>query len=500
LNIVSKINYGYENIEPVIIAMMAVEKNILLIGRHGSGKTRLAKYLSMGYEQDKFVFYDATKDDMISIAGLPDPEAMKKGKIEFIPHERTIWDKTTIVIDEITRATKETQNLYLSILEERNLFGKQLVYKTLIATANPESYAAANKLDEALLDRFYAVIKIPEFSSIRSEDAKKIMEMNLIEPDIKKEELVDVFEKIKSKYDELKKDEKTKNMLMEYASQFISLLISHIKTNKIAVYLSPRSFARNYIETLFALSAYYSCFSKGEPFVKAAIDAYQYALMYKLIEVDLKVFQNIHKNLEHYLKSDLKSKQKVKALETEIFEARSKGIKKFLEFLNTKREEIEKQLDKESLDHIVNHILRVTSKDRNLFYRVDIAVWLGLITKQNNNKLLKRVDPNLINDLKGSLKMTINNLFDDFYELIKECNEEIINEASSFEEIRIAKLISTFTANIDSDGFSENYSGNNLFIKKELIRITAKLDPAKKNNKEIFKKEFLNIFSVLNRK
>ena len=117
LGILDAINYGYRQLEPVIVGLMAMHKSFMLIGRHGTGKTRLARALSLGYGAHGFVFYDATKDDLVSIAGIPDPEALRNGRLRFVPHERAIWDKSTVVVDEITRAGKESQNLWLEILE-----------------------------------------------------------------------------------------------------------------------------------------------------------------------------------------------------------------------------------------------------------------------------------------------------------------------------------------------------------------------------------------------
>src|SRR6266850_3943790 len=103
LNLLRRVNHGYDHLEPTVVGLMATHKSFMLIGRHGTGKTRLARLLSRGYGDKGFVFYDATKDDLISIAGIPDPESLKRGRLHFVPHERSIWDKSTIVVDEITR-------------------------------------------------------------------------------------------------------------------------------------------------------------------------------------------------------------------------------------------------------------------------------------------------------------------------------------------------------------------------------------------------------------
>ena len=111
LNLLDRINYGYGELEPIVVGLMAMSKSFMLIGRHGVGKSRLARVLSRGSGAQGFVFYDATKDDLITIAGVPDPESIKAGHLRFVPHQRSIWDKSTVVVDEITRAGKESQNL-----------------------------------------------------------------------------------------------------------------------------------------------------------------------------------------------------------------------------------------------------------------------------------------------------------------------------------------------------------------------------------------------------
>jgi MoxR-like ATPase len=172
--LLGRINHGYDHLAPVLLGLVALGKHILLIGRHGTGKTRLARILASGIGDGSFAFFDATKDDLVAIAGIPDVTAMQDGVLRFVPHARTIWGKTTIVVDEITRATRENQNLWLEILEARTCFGLPLACRCIIATANPTSYAAAFQLDEALLDRFHAVLPVPEFQEgVNAEDVTR---------------------------------------------------------------------------------------------------------------------------------------------------------------------------------------------------------------------------------------------------------------------------------------------------------------------------------------
>ena len=176
--LLDRVVVGYDKIEPVIMANVALGKNFILIGRHGTCKTTLARTLAQGYGGPSVV-YDATKNDIVSICGIPKTKALEEGRFEFAIGERTIWDKQLIVIDELGRATKENQNILLEILQERTCFGQKLEYKIVIATMNPETYAASLRLDEALLDRFYAVLPVPDFAKgIKRDVVLRILEMN----------------------------------------------------------------------------------------------------------------------------------------------------------------------------------------------------------------------------------------------------------------------------------------------------------------------------------
>src|SRR3989304_6654348 len=110
--ILSSLVIGFDKIEPVVVANVAIERNVILVGRHGTCKSTLARELAKGYG-GSFVIYDATKDDIISICGIPKTKVLEEGRLEFAIGDRTIWDKSLIVIDEIGRATKENQNILL---------------------------------------------------------------------------------------------------------------------------------------------------------------------------------------------------------------------------------------------------------------------------------------------------------------------------------------------------------------------------------------------------
>jgi len=403
MNIVETINYGYGHLEPVILGLMAMNKNFLLIGRHGAGKSRLAKILSQGYGQQGYVFYDATKDDLISIAGIPNPEAIKTGQLKFTPHQRSIWDKSTVVVDEITRATKENQNLWLEILEERTCFGMPLSYRTLIATANPESYAAAFKLDEALLDRFYAVLPIPDLQeNMGVRELSRILSLNMVQrPEIEAETIARVFTEIQAAHRSL-----LKNGASERITPYISQLFSELlraerqKEEGQRTYISPRTYARTFPETLLAVAAYYEIAGNSEPLLAAAEDTVKYALATKY-KLNTNYVIQLHQTFKNLLKSEgISESEKMRfslsALST--FEER-------LAYLQEKGPEVLKTLKKDEVEKFLGTLLQGASKEGEKEKLVHLKKVLDDIGYTGD--ILRQVDGNLILTLNSAISTFI---------------------------------------------------------------------------------------------
>jgi MoxR-like ATPase len=299
--LLNRLIHGYDDLEPVILGLMATDKSFILIGRHGTGKTKMAKWLSQGYGDGSFVFYDATKDDLISIAGIPDPESIKVGKLRFIGHERSIWDKSVIVVDEITRAAKENQNLWLEILEEHTCFGLPLKYRSIIATANPESYAAAFQLDEALLDRFYAVIPVPEMQNgIDSYDIRQMVNLSLMNGgDVSKNEILKVFNEIKQAQLSLISEGAAEKISM-YLAEIIPPILNMLREQN-NLYMSPRTYCHILPEAILSIAAYFKVAGSAEPLQNAAIQALRYSVATKLQTNPLAIEQH-HRSASVILK------------------------------------------------------------------------------------------------------------------------------------------------------------------------------------------------------
>ncbi len=236
--------YGLEEIENHIFAGLVTGDPVLLVGRHGSAKTMLARKIAECLDA-KFIAYDASKALFDDVIGFPNPKTLANGVLDYIPTPISIWDKEFVLIDEISRANTSMQNKWLEIIRSRQLMGKAIPnLKYVFSAMNPASiYSGAVALDPALSGRFAFVLLVPEVFTMSTDNIKNIM-MNLSdddgvalkrsanEPGQKKaalaiRELIDqsrnLYPKIAEKYNE---------KLSEYIVKFASnMLINKIKVD-----------------------------------------------------------------------------------------------------------------------------------------------------------------------------------------------------------------------------------------------------------------------------
>ncbi|MBE0426930.1 MAG: AAA family ATPase [Nitrospirae bacterium] len=357
MGILSGLAVGYEQIEPVIVSNVALDRNIILVGRHGTCKTTLARELAKGYE-GSFVIYDATKDDIISICGIPKTKALEEGVFDFAIGERTIWDKKLIVIDEIGRATKENQNILLEILQEKTCFGKKLAYRTLIATMNPESYAASLRLDEALLDRFYCVINVPDFyKGAPKKSISDIVMMNLNQQRMTTTDgLVEAYAKVRNNYEELKR------LAIDAVATYVSHLLE-VLTGSGDRYISPRRYTMLADEILI-IGAYYLYTEESKYLEKAARMALNYAIALPL-KIELAKLYSLHNNFRQFLDIEGAKNTKVMQLRAEI--ARLRNDEEKTEFIIRNLKDIAEHLKQDEATNLMGLALeKCKDKERAL--------------------------------------------------------------------------------------------------------------------------------------
>ncbi|MFZ4499316.1 MAG: AAA family ATPase, partial [Burkholderiales bacterium] len=106
---------GLESIEPVILAAIATETPLLLIGAHGTAKSlmlsRLCEALELSWRH-----YNASLVNYDDLIGYPLPDA--QGQLKFIQTPASVWGAAAVFIDELSRARPDMLNRLFPIIHE----------------------------------------------------------------------------------------------------------------------------------------------------------------------------------------------------------------------------------------------------------------------------------------------------------------------------------------------------------------------------------------------
>jgi len=176
---------GWSNLEPVLLAALASEEPLLLIGPHGSAKSFLLERLAQALELN-YRFYNASLINYDDLVGIPMPDEERKS-LRYISTPSAIWGAEVVFVDEINRTRPELQNKLFPIIHERRVQGialEQLRYRWAAMNPPPSAeatedamdvYLGAEPLDPALADRFSFVIKVPGWEQLNEEQRRKIL-------------------------------------------------------------------------------------------------------------------------------------------------------------------------------------------------------------------------------------------------------------------------------------------------------------------------------------
>lgn len=175
---------GWEEVEPVLLAALASEEPILLIGPHGSAKSflleRLAKALDLDYR-----FYNASLINYDDLVGIPMPDESRKS-LTYISTASSIWGAEVVFFDEINRTRPELQNKLFPIIHERRVQGIPLPkLRFRWGAMNPppsidvtddslDTYLGTEPLDPALADRFPFIVMVPSWQDLTRDQRKRI--------------------------------------------------------------------------------------------------------------------------------------------------------------------------------------------------------------------------------------------------------------------------------------------------------------------------------------
>ncbi len=169
--------YGYDSLEPIILASLVTGDPLLLIGKAGTGKTYLLNSLSEALNL-AHRHYNASLIAFDDLVGFPYPEKDGEG-IRYLPTPSTVWGAESMLVDEISRCKPEHQNRLFSLIQERRIQGiliESLRYRW--AAMNPcsmdqgaaDAYEGSLPLDQALADRFAFVVEVPDWGELSDAD------------------------------------------------------------------------------------------------------------------------------------------------------------------------------------------------------------------------------------------------------------------------------------------------------------------------------------------
>lgn len=173
--------FGFDKVEPLILAALVSGDPILLIGKAGTGKTFLLNSISeaMGLEHRHYNASFISFDDLV---GFPYPSENRE-TVSFLQTPATIWGAESVLIDEISRCKPETQNKFFSIINERKVQGLGLTglryrwaaMNPFTSTGDEEDYEGSQPLDQALADRFAFIIEVPDWSELTLKDQAAVI-------------------------------------------------------------------------------------------------------------------------------------------------------------------------------------------------------------------------------------------------------------------------------------------------------------------------------------
>ena len=173
--------FGYGALEPVILAALASEATLLLVGAHGTGKSflleRLAEALGLSFRH-----YNASLLSFDDLVGFPMPDA--SGGIRYVPTPASIQGAEAVFLDEVSRARPEVQNKLFSIVHERRVLGMPLAslrYRWSAMNPPPPEeggaspYEGSEPLDVALADRFAFVCTVPGWGDLTDAEQEGVL-------------------------------------------------------------------------------------------------------------------------------------------------------------------------------------------------------------------------------------------------------------------------------------------------------------------------------------
>lgn len=177
--------YGLDHLDAVVVAALASEEPLLLVGPHGSAKSALLNRIAAALDLEHR-HYNASLVSFDDLLGFPLPNE-ERTELQYLRTPATLWDAESVFLDEISRCRPEVQNKLFSIVHERRVMGvalERLRYRW--AAMNPpaafdasgdidDAYLGSQPLDPALADRFAFIVELPTMAEMAPADRRRLI-------------------------------------------------------------------------------------------------------------------------------------------------------------------------------------------------------------------------------------------------------------------------------------------------------------------------------------
>ena len=170
---------GWRALDPVLLAALALEAPVLLVGPHGTAKSlvveRVAAALGLPFRH-----YNASLLNYDDLVGIPLPDEGGTG-LRFVSTGGAVWGAGFAFFDEISRCRADLANKLFPIIHERRVAGVDLpALRHRWSAMNPPApsdpdlagggqadvYLGSEPLDPALADRFWFVVAVPGWGQL----------------------------------------------------------------------------------------------------------------------------------------------------------------------------------------------------------------------------------------------------------------------------------------------------------------------------------------------
>jgi GTPase SAR1 family protein len=148
---------------------LKLNKNVLLEGRHGVGKTAIIeKIFNENFGENGWIYFSSsTLDPWVDLIGIPKESISKNTSyLDFVLPKRMIdTNLQAIFFDEYNRSHKKIRNATMELIQFKSINGRKFPnLKVVWAAINPsddEEDYDVEELDGAQIDRFQVRIKVP---------------------------------------------------------------------------------------------------------------------------------------------------------------------------------------------------------------------------------------------------------------------------------------------------------------------------------------------------